>query len=267
MQIKSQLEKAYEFFCDAERLEHGFTVPEIEKATGYHTNTVQVYISKKWWWFLKMDQGILLCSGLIGYPLEAFIGDHKQKGAGKPPENFVRNIDVINQRKRAIEVLEDMIEANADEAAFQKHLEYNWWMFGTDYNKHFERRRWTRDEQHDFVLRRTVDDRLELIEIKTTLDGSSLFIQDNSHKTLYARKELSIVIGQVMNYLDQLDENRNNILAKDGEDVSHITAKIFIGRTDKDKQQSIALHRLNNYLHGIEIRTFDQLALIARQLV
>ncbi len=47
-------------------------------------------------------------------------------------------------------------------------------MFGSEYSELLDRRRITRDEQADFLLRRTTDGYIELIEIKTPLRGQPL---------------------------------------------------------------------------------------------
>ncbi|MFM7370106.1 MAG: Shedu anti-phage system protein SduA domain-containing protein, partial [Sphaerospermopsis kisseleviana] len=142
----------------------------------------------------------------------------------------------------------------------------NPWMFGSEYSAILDRRTWTRDEQQDFVVRRTTDNYMEIIEIKTPLEGKPLFIYDKSHKSYYPAVELSKVIGQVQNYLEKLDGDRNSILANDGEDTNKIRAKIIIGR-DGDKDQQKALRRLNGHLYRIEIITFDQLLRIAQNVL
>ncbi len=139
-------------------------------------------------------------------------------------------------------------------------------MFGSEYSELLDRRRWTRDEQQDFMLRRTADGYLEMIEIKTPLNGASLFLEDRSHATYYHRQELAMVLGQVTHYLEQLDANQFTIQSKDRESVSKIRAKVIIGR-DGDDGQGEALRRLNGHLHRIEILTFDQLLRIAKQVV
>lgn len=166
----------------------------------------------------------------------------------------------------AVEKLEELIEKDGLEREFQAHLAEHPWMFGSEYSENLKRRNWTRDEQQDFMVRRTVDGYLEMIEIKTPLAGKSLFRYDGSHKTHYPSPELSEVLGQVTHYLEKLDADRVSIKFKDGEDVNKIRAKIIIGHNEGEEQQH-ALRRLNGHLHRIEILTFDQLLQIARQVV
>lgn len=152
------------------------------------------------------------------------------------------------------------------EKEFQTLLESQPWLLGSEYSAILDRRRWTRDEIADFVPRRTTDGWLELIEIKTTLDGQPLFVQDRSHNTLYAGAELSKVTAQVQNYLERLDRDRDRIKANDNEDFTKTRARIIIGRDGAPDQQE-ALRRYNGHLHRIEVMTFDGLMAVARRLV
>lgn len=181
-----------------------------------------------------------------------------------PPE-----INSTSERKcmfNALAQLEKYIETDAKEADFQALLEENSWMFGSEYCQRLERRRWTRDNQLDFMLRRTTDRYLEMVEIKTPLTNQPLFIKDPSHGSHYPRSELTSVIAQVMHYLEELEAKRDAIKAEDGENVSRMRAKIIIGR-DGDRAQTKTLHELNGRLSGIEILTFDQLVRIAKQVL
>src|SRR5262249_37550171 len=113
---------------------------------------------------------------------------------------------------------------------------------------------------------RTTDNYIELIEIKTPLKGKPLFLFDSSHNSYYTSSELSKALGQVENYIEKLDQERNTILANDQEDTSKIRAKIILGR-DGDKSQQQALRRFNGHLHRIEVLTFDQLLRIAQRVL
>lgn len=172
----------------------------------------------------------------------------------------------IGRFRTALAEIREHMEANADEHKYQKLLEEHPWMFGSEYSELLDERRITRNDQQDFVLRCTVDGYLETIEIKTTLGGAPLFLKDGSHKTLYPRRELSEAISQVMSYLEEIDDDRLRIQAKDREDACKIRAKIIIGR-DTTPKQTAALRRFNAHLHRIEIMTFDQLAKIAEQVL
>jgi len=190
--------------------------------------------------------------------------------AAKQPQRFAEAAAALNLAtyKAAVGKLQGLITAKGKvpEARFQRLLKENPWMFGSEYSEILDRRKWTRDENQDFVVRRTTDGYIELIEIKTPLEGRDLFKYDDSHDSFYAGAELSKVVGQVQNYIEKLDRERNSIVANDGEDTTKIRAKIIIG-CDGDKDQQIALRRFNGHLHRIEVMTFDQLLKIAQRVL
>lgn len=161
--------------------------------------------------------------------------------------------------KLALDELRTLINTpGTREQAYQALLAKYPWIFGSEYSELLDRRHWTRDENQDFVLRRTTDGYIELIEIKTTLDDAALFNHDKSHDSWYAGAELSKVLGQVQKYIENLDADRHSIRAKDKEDPYKIRAKIVIGRNGDEKQVH-ALRTLNAHLQRIEVITFDQL--------
>jgi hypothetical protein len=189
--------------------------------------------------------------------------------AAKDPNLFVEAAAALNLAayKLAVEDLKTLIHLpDVREDRFQDLLTKNPWMFGSEYSELLDRRRWTRDEQQDFVVRRTADHYVELIEIKTPLGGASLFNHDKSHDSLYPGAELSKAVGQVQKYLEKLDADRDRILAHDREDTAKVRAKVIIGR-DGDEQQRQALRRFNGHLHRIEIFTFDHLLRIAQNVL
>lgn len=190
--------------------------------------------------------------------------------AAKDPHLFAEAAAALNlvTYKNAVIQLKSLVESEEDirEATFQSLLAEHPWMFGSEYSELLDRRRWTRDEQQDFVVRRTTDGYIELIEIKTTLGNRPLFRHDESHNSYYPGVELSKVVGQVQKYIERLEADRNSILANDGEDTSKIRAKIIIGR-DGELTQQQALRRFNGHLHRIEVLTFDQLLNMAQRVL
>jgi len=154
---------------------------------------------------------------------------------------------------------------DAREGALQKLLADNPWLFGSEYSELLSRRNWTRDQKLDFMLRRTADDYLEIIEIKVPIT-QALFRYDPSHDSYAASKPLADVLGQVVRYIAETERNRDHIIAHDGCDTLKIRARIIIGR-DGDENQITALREFNAHLHRIEVLTFDQLLRIADRVL
>ncbi|OPY84795.1 MAG: hypothetical protein A4E65_00231 [Syntrophorhabdus sp. PtaU1.Bin153] len=153
----------------------------------------------------------------------------------------------------------------SDETMMQKILAANPWLFGSEYSELLDRRAWTRDNKLDFMLRRTIDDYLEIVEIKTPF-SDPLMIYDKSHDSYHPSAKLSSVIGQVIRYIEEVERQRDHILAYDNFDTLKIRARIIIGR-DGNPDQQRAFHNLNAHLHGVEVLTFDQLLRIGKRIL
>ena len=115
------------------------------------------------------------------------------------------------------------------------------------------------------MLRRTVDNYLEIVEIKTAFT-ESLFIYDDKRDCYYPSAKLSPVLGQITKYIEEVERQRDYILATDDADTLKIRARAILGR-DQSAEEQAALHKLNAHLHGIEILTFDQLVRIAERVL
>jgi hypothetical protein len=174
---------------------------------------------------------------------------------------LLRSISVaarMVQYRTAYEELSHLVSTSStSESALQKVLESNPWLFGSEYSELLKKRKWTRDNQLDFMLRRTVDNYLEIVEIKTPF-SDPLMVYDKSHDAYYPSSKLSTVIGQVMRYIAEVERQHDYILALDNADTLKIRARIIVGR-DGNQDQQQALRNLNAHLHRIEILTFDQL--------
>lgn len=172
----------------------------------------------------------------------------------------------VVQHTRAYDALKSLVgTGDSPEQAYQELLSKHPWMFGSEYSELLDRRKWTRDDNVDFMLRRTSDNFLEIIEIKTPFT-EPLFIHDKSHDSYYPSSKLSPVIGQVMRYISEIERSRDQILSKDKCDTLKIRARIIAGR-DGDEQHQAALRTLNGHLHRLEVITFDQLLRIAARVL
>ncbi len=170
------------------------------------------------------------------------------------------------KHKQAYENLKLLVESEkCIENDFQSLLAANPWMFGSEYSELLDRRAWTRDDSLDFMLRRTADNYLEIVEIKTPFK-EPLFIYDKSHDSYYPSSKLSSVLGQVMRYIAEIERDRDSILSKDKCDTLKIRARIIIGSDGPEGHQE-ALRNFNSHLHRIEVITFNQLIRIAGRVL
>jgi Shedu protein SduA, C-terminal len=173
----------------------------------------------------------------------------------------------LAEYKKVRDELEALITLGDDvgEGKLQKLLTDNPWLFGSEYSELLSRRNWTRDQKLDFMLRRTADDYLEIIEIKTP-SRQPLFRYDASHDSYAASRPLADAVGQVIRYIEETERNRDHIIAHDDCDPLKIRARVIIGR-DGDDAQETALREFNSHLHRIEVLTFDQLLRIAERVL
>ncbi len=199
---------------------------------------------------------------------ESTVSDFVSAFEGSSDET-IRNIAAASRLvdyRKAVHALKDMVANPAtQENEYQIHLERNPWMFGSEYSELLPRRTWTRDDRLDYMLRKTVDNYLEIVEIKTSFP-EPLFIYDRERDCYYPSSKLSPVIGQVTRYIEEVERNRDSILAKDNVDTLKIRARAIVGR-DHSPEEQAALRNLNAHLHRIEIITFDQLIRIAERVI
>ena len=184
-------------------------------------------------------------------------------------EHVVRAVSTaarMVEYRRAFVSLSALVEqVDATESDFQRVLSTNPWMFGSEYSELVPRRTWTRDDRLDFMLRRTVDGYLEIVEIKTPIT-QPLFRYDASHDSYAVSAPLATVVGQVIRYIEEVERSRDTIIAKDGFDTLQIRARVILGR-DGNAENQRALRNFNGHLHRIEVITFDQLLRIAGRVI
>lgn len=187
-----------------------------------------------------------------------------EAGPGRVRQTIALTARLVEYR-RIREELNTLIEANSKETPLQKLLSANPWLFGSEYSELLERRTWTRDDNQDFMLRRTTDDYLEIIEIKTPFP-EDILVYDSSHDSYGPSHKLSAALGQVVRYIEEVERTRDQIIAKDNVDSLKIRARLIIGR-DGSPEMMAALRSFNGHLHRIEILTFDQLLRIADRVL
>lgn len=172
---------------------------------------------------------------------------------------------VVHHRQMYSKLKDLVNSSDSEEKKFQDLLSENPWMFGSEYSELLDRRKWTRDNNLDFMLRRTSDNYLEIVEIKTPFNDP-LFLHDTSHDSYYPSAKLSPVLGQVVHYIAEVERNRDAIISKDGDDPLKIRAFVIVGRDGTSAQQE-ALRNFNAHLLRVEIVTFDQLTRITERVL
>ena len=166
----------------------------------------------------------------------------------------------------ALTEFQEMVDNILPERDYQKFLEENHWLFGSEYSELIDKRTLVVGQQLDFPLRRTVDGQLEVIEIKTPLNGKSGFKRDSSHGNFYPGADIYKPTSQVLKYLFELEKDHYKILAKHGIEVTRVRGKLVIGRDGtEEEQEARRLYNANSRL--IEVLSFDSLISIGERIL
>lgn len=162
---------------------------------------------------------------------------------------------------RVLREFEQLIKANEPEGIYQRFLEKNYWIFGSEFCELLPLRELVAAKQLDFPLRRTVDGYLEIIEIKRPIT-EHLFVGNR----LAPRSEVTEAVAQAEEYLDLLDRESDRIWRQKEVRSDKVRATVVIGR-DGDKNQQDALRRYNSNRPRVEVVTFDQLMRIGQRIL
>lgn len=168
--------------------------------------------------------------------------------------------------QRALSQLREMVNASLPEREYQKFLEQNYWIFGSEYSELLEKRSLVAGQQLDFPLRRTVDGYIDAIEIKTPLDGKSGFKWDKSHNNYFSGNEINKDLQQLRSYLSRLEAERDRLKANEGIDFRQVRGKLIVGRDGSDGELE-ALRLLNADSQKIEVMSFDGLLRLGQRIL
>lgn len=161
-----------------------------------------------------------------------------------------------------LDELEDRLGKSLPETSgknsWQSWIYANNWLFGSNYLKPIEKKRVGFNEIPDFLFP-TSDGFLDILEIKKP--DKDIIVSASSHPgSFYWSTEVSQAIGQVVNYLYQLEIHQLEIEKNLKISIIKPRAYILIGISKGwDGTKKEALRKLNFALHGIEVITYTQL--------
>jgi len=150
--------------------------------------------------------------------------------------------------------------------SWQKWIYQNNWLFGVNYKKPIEKTKINITGIMPDYLFPTLDGFVDVLEIK--LPNHEVINKDTSHSGSWKwAAETNIAIGQVVNYLGEIDRLRleieKNVKAEYGYEISLLKprAYILIGNSDGwDGDKKEGLRKMNHALHGIEVLTYKDLS-------
>jgi len=178
----------------------------------------------------------------------------------------------ISFYKQKLEEFKSRLRKNYPETrgknSWQTWIYENDWLFGIHYQKPIEKEKIGFNSIPDFLFP-TLDGFLDILEIKRP--SIEVIKEDSSHRGSYMwASETNKAIGQVINYIYQIELNQLQLMQKINEIYGEkyksaiFTIKprgfILVGESnvwkDMDKK---AFRKLNYSLHGIEVLTYTDL--------
>jgi hypothetical protein len=175
------------------------------------------------------------------------------------------------KRKNIIEDLKNRLKEpekfheNKYEDSWQRWIYKNNWIFGVNYQPPIQNETVSLGNRIPDFLFPTIDGFIDILEIK--LPHMDVIKNDNSHFGSWVwSPEANKAIGQVVNYLSEIDRNRleieARIMQKYNKNISLLKprAYILIGNSDTwELSKKDGLRKLNNAMHRVEVITYSEL--------
>ena len=159
---------------------------------------------------------------------------------------------------------QDFPETNGKDS-WQKWIYTHNWLFGANYQPPIEKQKINITGIMPDYLFPTLDGFIDILEIK--LPSFDVIEEDKDHKGSWVwSKRANYAIGQVVNYLSEIDRLRfeieKQIYTAYQKEISMLKPRAFILIGQKEgwlKSKKEGLRKLNHSLHGIEIITYSDL--------
>jgi len=176
----------------------------------------------------------------------------------------------LKRRMQAIGEFETMLSRNLVEQPWQKWLQKNGWVLGTDFVRVLDER--SIDTQHisDFLME-AYDGFLDIVEIKRPQGDLSFWAATQDHGNYVPSSDLTKAITQASRYLYEVEREANSVKFLERVDqVKTIKPRctLIFGRShDWNDEQRESYRILNSSLHNLTILTYDHVLERARSLL
>lgn len=171
---------------------------------------------------------------------------------------FTRAVQQV-ARHATLSVLNNVVKDPAStEPDIQKIVENDWWLFGGRYIAKSERRALTVLDQLDIPLI-CYDGSLHIVELKRA-NVPEIVVRYRNHYIVGSH--VNEAVGQVENYLRELEEQRDTIKNKLDIECRRISATIVVGHVDHaiaKEHLYETLRTYNSHLSRVEVITYDEL--------
>ena len=174
------------------------------------------------------------------------------------------------RRLNAIAEFERMLADDLTEHPWQKWLEQNPWVLGTEFVRVLDERKIDTEHISDFLMQ-AYDGFLDIVEIKRP-EGRLTFWADRlDHGNYVPSPDLTKAITQASRYIFEVEREANSVKFLDRVDnVMTIKPRcvLIFGRShDWDSERTESFRILNSSFHNLSILTYDHVLDRARRLL
>jgi hypothetical protein len=222
------------------------------------------------------DQVIITDDNKVKYirkMIEAGYGEEVWNNLAESNPSLVTKLSyarIQSAKKQIIDELETRLSQGgfsetSGNDSWQKWIYKNNWLFGVNYQQPIEKAKININGIMPDYLFPTIDGFVDILEIK--LPEDDVIVKDTSHNGSWKWSlETNTAIGQVVNYLSEIDRLRleieKNIKDKYNLETNLLKprAYILIGNSNSwGNNKKEGLRKMNHALHGIEVITYKEL--------
>lgn len=189
--------------------------------------------------------------------------------AGDPDGQMILQATRLQQRSARLAALRRVAEdRTATELDLQRALEGQYWIFGGRFVGEAAQRRLVSGDEVDIPLIRG-DGSLHIVELKRAMSMKGSLVKQ--HRGAWVpTAEVHDAVGQAVNYLVGLDENRRQISEDFGIETRRASAIVLIGHpavqpTVPEREINEALRTFNTHVNRVEVITYKELIDNARR--
>lgn len=169
--------------------------------------------------------------------------------------------------KEDLEEFQKLLQDSASEHTIQEWIYLHLWIFGPYYIEATKQEISRDNDKIDFLMGR-YDSFYDVIELKLSTCNIFENVEDQIHSPSRENPMSSDVknaISQVIKYLEEYELDKGNRLFASGQLIHKPKAIIIIGRGNIKTKN--ALRTLNDYLHRIEVLTYDDILDRGKELI
>lgn len=169
----------------------------------------------------------------------------------------------LRRRAARLKELRTVVEDDtATEADLQRALEGQYWIFGGRFVGEAAQRRLVPGDELDIPLIRG-DGALHVVELKRAMSLTSPLVKRHRN-ALVPAAQVNEAVGQAINYLTGLDENRECIRTELGIETRRASALVLVGHPAlhpdvPEEEINEALRTFNSHIARVEVLTYKEL--------